>query len=910
MEATFRVSVRDLVSFTYFPPDLSPGGNTAEMLAGAQAHQARESAQAAEFVVEKPIRGDVALDGACVTVFGRMDAYRDGDPPCVEEIKLAGVPPREVLPEHRSQALVYAALLAREAALAAVEVRVVYVNPEGEPLKVFAERAERAALEDMLLALVRPWLAFAVPERERAAARDESLRALAFPYPAYRAGQRELAVQVYTAIARKKRLFASLPTGTGKSVAVLFPALKALAEGKTRKLIYLTARATARQSPLQALERMRAQGAILRVSTLTAKEKLCPAPGRCHPDDCPRARGHYLRQADAVRRLLQTDCAWTDDVIVSVADEHTVCPFELALKLTELADVVLMDINYAFDPFAQVIRLFKRRKDFTLLADEAHHLLERVRDSHSGALDTRALRTFRASLGKALGRKHAAYRELSALLMELKALQAPDTGVETVRERAEADRTDPQPRATRTPEETERQADAQPEDATESATAPVPARIGGTGWANGADGTGKPHAMNGTHDTSGACRADETDKADGTDEAYHHSGNHRPDGADATGKPYGANGVAQPVPANAQTRTLRGAEAETDGAYRRWEARLDSPPEAVLRVADALCGTLLTLLETRLPSPACRQDVSRLVRLLAPFLYAGQHFDERYAALLEGAGRERALELYCLSPAEVIAQVTKGLRGSVFFSATLSPLTAMRSLLGGEEGDACFSLPSPFPAERLMVVRRRIQTRYAFREASAARVAQSILEAVNARPGHYIAYFPSYAYLRLVLAHLEGMPLPPLLVQENEMSDEARERFLAAFTRDRSPRLGLCVLGGSFSEGVDLPGDQLVGALVVGVGLPTPSLRLKTLQAFYQERFGDGFLYAWMIPAMQKVLQAGGRVIRTERDKGLVLLMDDRYYDPRYRRLLPAEWQLRDEDVQAAARALDGLEET
>jgi Rad3-related DNA helicase len=118
------------------------------------------------------------------------------------------------------------------------------------------------------------------------------------------------------------------------------------------------------------------------------------------------------------------------------------------------------------------------------------------------------------------------------------------------------------------------------------------------------------------------------------------------------------------------------------------------------------------------------------------------------------------------------------------------------------------------------------------------------------------------------------------------------------------------VLGGLFSEGVDLPGEQLIGALIVGVGLPTPSLRLKTLQGYYEERFGDGFLYAWMIPAMQKVAQAAGRVIRTESDRGLVLLMDDRYYDPRYVRLLPAEWQWRNENVPAAVRALESLEET
>ena len=811
MEATFRVSVRELVGFSYFPPDILPASMAAEMLAGTQAHQAREGAQAGEFEIEKPIRGNVEASGECVTVFGRMDAYRDGEPPVVEEIKLSRNPPESALPEHLAQARLYAALLTMERPLAAVEVRVVYVNAEGEPLRVFAERAEPAFLQRTLQDMLLPWLAFAVPERERVARRNESLRALPFPFEAYRAGQRELAVQVYTAIIRKKRLFATLPTGTGKSAAVLYPALKALGEGKTRLILYLTARTTARQSPLNALERMRAQGARIRVVTVLAKEKLCPAPTRCHPEDCPRAKGHFLRQPDAVQKLFRMDVIWTDEVITAVAQEFMLCPFELALTLTEYADVALLDMNYAFDPFAQIVRVFKRRKDFTLLTDEAHHLLDRVRDSLSGSLDTRELRISRTLFGKALGRKHPYYKLLSGLLAALTATQP--TGGE------------PPPVETDVPE---------------------------------AAGNGR---------------------------------------------------VTQPkadtMPGNQPPETARFEDAETPAR----ETRLDTLPENVTLAAQALCEATLTLLCMRLPTAELRQEASRLIRRLAPFLYAAEHFGERYAALLECRGRERILEAYCLSPAEHIAQITQGVRGAVFFSATLSPLTAMRSLQGGTEEDACFAHPSPFDPQRLAVVRKRIQTRYACRVESAPGVAAGIAEAVRTRAGKYIAYFPSYAYLRLVLAQLETYELPPLLVQESDMTDEARARFLAAFTQDAGPRLGLCVLGGLFSEGVDLPGDQLIGAIIVGVGLPTPSLRLRTLQRYYDGRFGDGFLYAWMIPAMQKVSQAGGRVIRTEEDKGLILLMDDRYYETRYARLLPPAWRLTDEDIVGAAAAVYRLED-
>ena len=799
MESAFRVSVRELVGFTYFPPDIAPMAGVEEMLAGTKAHQAREAAQSQQFEIEKPIRGDVEQSGERVTVFGRMDAFRDGEPPCVEEIKLCHTPPDEAMPEHWAQALLYGALLALQSDVPVVEIQVAYVNAEGMPLRVFTKPEPRDALLETLRALLTPWLAFAVPEREHARCRDASIRDMRFPFAQYRAGQRELAVQVYTAVTRKKRLFASLPTGTGKSAAVLFPALKALGEGKTRQVIYLTARTTARQSPLNALTMLREQGLQARVSTLLAKEKMCPSPTRCHPDDCTRARGHFLRQPAAIQQMLSLDALWTDDVIYAVADEHAICPFEFALALTDIADVVLMDMNYAFDPFAQIARMFKRRKDFTLLVDEAHHLLDRVRESLSGSLDTRELRAMRVAFGKALGRKHPYYRQLGELC---KALGELGAGGESM------------------------QADSAP-----------------------------PETQN--------------EKPAGNAEPY-----------------------SDPSPSPAKPR----------------ETQLEEPPPTVIDAAQSLCEATFELSQTRQLNAECRQYTVKLIRRLSPFLYAAQHYSERYATLLTASGRQRVLELYCLSPGEAIAAVTKGLRGTVFFSATLAPLPAMRELLGGKDTDACFALPSPFPTQRLAVVRRRIQTRYAYRETSAAQVAQSIAEAVQARAGKYIAYFPSYAYLGLVYRHLSQLPLPPLLVQESEMTEEARNRFLEAFTRDQQPKLGLCVLGGLFSEGVDLPGDQLIGAMIVGVGLPTPSLRLKTLQAYYDARFGDGFLYAWMIPAMQKVSQAGGRVIRTERDTGLVLLLDDRYYDARYTRLLPEQWHLTDESIAMAAKALERLE--
>ena len=229
----------------------------------------------------------------------------------------------------------------------------------------------------------------------------------------------------------------------------------------------------------------------------------------------------------------------------------------------------------------------------------------------------------------------------------------------------------------------------------------------------------------------------------------------------------------------------------------------------------------------------------------------------------------------------------------------------MKQLLGGREEDACFALPSPFPPERLQVIRRNINTRFEQREESAKQIAACIHELLEQHPGNTVVFFPSYAYLNLVSGHLDIDRLPELWVQRREMGELERETFLSVFEETDHPRLGLCVLGGLFSEGIDLPGDRLVNAVIVGVGLPVPSARLNAVRACYQRHFGDGFAYACRIPGMQKVLQAAGRVIRSETDSGIVMLLDERYRQWEYASMLPQEWNMLECGVETAAAKLE-----
>lgn len=755
MEEMFRISVRELVAFSCFAPDIMPVTDTEAMLTGAQAHRARQAEFEGE--TEQTIKHVYELEGASVQVYGRMDAFVAGEIPFVEEIKLCRTEPMEARAEHRAQAVCYAAMLVEETSCPAVRISICYVNDDGVVQRSFDEELTAETLRTEMHAMLVPFVQYAVREAAHRAKRNESLQAMPFPFDGYRKGQRELAAQVYTAISRKKRLFASLPTGTGKSAAVLYPALKTLGNGLTERVVYLTARNTARQSPLNALKRMSAQGMHARSCVLTAREKLCPAPTRCHPDDCPRARGHFLRQVDAIDALLASGIdVWDDAVIIDFANQYEICPFEFALALSELADVLLMDLNYAFDPFAQLKRLFQRQKNFTLLVDEAHHTVDRVRESLSGVLDSRELGRVRTEYGKIYGRKNGVYRSLTTLIHALRAL-----------------------------------------------------------------------------------------------------------------------------------------ECETD------ETTLVESPEGIAAKTQLVLDEAIAALHT------AGAGMQELIRICLPYLYAQEHLDEDYAILLEKHGKDRTLTLYCLLPGKEVGRVTKGVRGTVFFSATLNPLPAMKQLLGGSEEDPCFALPSPFPPERLQVIRRKINTRYEKREESAAQIASCIHELLEHHPGNTLVFFPSYAYLNLVSGHLDIERLPELWVQRREMGEEDRDAFLSAFEEANTPRLGLCVLGGLFSEGIDLPGNRLVNAVVVGVGLPVPSARLNAVRACYQRHFGDGFAYACRIPGMQKVLQAAGRVIRSETDTGIVMLLDERYQQWEYAAMLPQEWNVADTSIACAAARLE-----
>jgi len=272
---------------------------------------------------------------------------------------------------------------------------------------------------------------------------------------------------------------------------------------------------------------------------------------------------------------------------------------------------------------------------------------------------------------------------------------------------------------------------------------------------------------------------------------------------------------------------------------------------------------------------------------------AAENFDERYRTYIEKIGEEVSLKLYCLDPSARLDDALGEAYASVFFSATLTPADYFSDILGGGKDSRSISLPSPFPRENLgLIALTNVSTRFEDRDRSYKRIAGAIAATVAAKRGNYIVYFPSYKYMQSVTDIFTARyPNVPVAIQRSGMTRQEREEFLSFFENDVGRlRVGFCVLGGSFSEGVDLPGSRLIGTLIVGVGLPGLSAERNIIRDYFENRAECGYDYSYTYPGMNSVLQAAGRVIRRPDDRGVVVLIDDRYAEEKYRALYPPHW--------------------
>lgn len=285
------------------------------------------------------------------------------------------------------------------------------------------------------------------------------------------------------------------------------------------------------------------------------------------------------------------------------------------------------------------------------------------------------------------------------------------------------------------------------------------------------------------------------------------------------------------------------------------------------------------------------EEIIELYFDLISFNKISDFYDNHYVTYFEEDPKDLILKLYCVDSSYLLKQALQRGKAAIFFSATLTPLKYYMDLLGGKDGDYNIRLASPFPRENLcLIIGDNISTKYKDRENTYLDVINYIEAFISRKKGNYLMFFPSYIYMNKIyeLIKLNNKNFN-IIIQESNMSERDREEFLLKFDNEDN-LLGFAVMGGIFSEGIDLVGEKLIGVVAVGVGMPMICLERNIIKEYFQNNKGEGFEYAYIYPGMNKVLQASGRVIRSPEDKGAILLIDDRYSTNKYKALFPREW--------------------
>lgn len=740
--------------------DLRPGSIGASRAQEAiKAHQTIQRAGGTDYVPEVTLSYLYLQEDLCLEIKGRADGViKKESGECIDEIKTTSLD-LSLIDEsfndlHWAQAQCYAFMYAVQEGLVTMETQLTYFQLDTAQIKKFSKVFSMAELSAFFISLVERYLTWARQLLEWSVMRDASIRTLQFPFGTYRPGQRELAIAVYKTIKEGQKLFAQAPTGIGKTIGTLFPSFKAMAEGFTVQIFYLTAKTMTRTVAEKAINYLQTDGLKIKRLTITAKRKLCFLPeAACLPEECSFARGYYDRVRAAAADVFEEE-AWTRQVIELYAHKHSICPFEFSLEMANWADVVICDYNYVFDPRVYLRRFFLDGGEYTFLVDEANNLVDRAREM------------FSADLGK------ESWLKLKRLTKE----DAPKL--------------------------------------TKSLTKVNSALV---------------------------------------------------------------------------KEKKRWTEVSQSG-----ESVEKEPPTKLIQALRHFVKEAEQFLKTNDQLLVWREQLVDQYFQALSFIRTADNFDERYVTYMQQIGDDFRVKLFCLDPSARLREALERGRAAVLFSATLSPMEYFMNVLGGEETSYKLKLLSPFPAENLcLLINDRISTKYKQRAATYDQVTEAIATATEHKEGNYLVYFPSYNYLNEVYLRFRAQyQQVRVICQTSGMAEEEREEFLETFATNPTQTLvGFALMGGIFGEGIDLIGDRLSGAIIVGVGLPRIGREREIIRSYYQGISRLGYEFAYMYPGFNKVLQAVGRVIRTKEDRGVVLLIDERFSQTSYKRLFPEEWK-------------------
>lgn len=796
--SSLQVPVRALVEYVYQSGDLTSA--VFSNLSGAEGtrlHQKVVSLLEKEYPENKiesenQHRTIVTFEDVMLTVSGRSDAILCPISPDDDNYTIIEIKTHNRLYEkyddlyhevHMAQAKAYAYLfLLDNNSLNHIYVQLRYYS--ANTLKSCYDTIDysRTELESFFNATCKLYIESVKRRFEYIQARNHTIIGLKFPHSDMRDGQKQFISETLSAAKQKNILLIQAPTGIGKTIGVLYPAVKSLPHQWFDKVLYLTAKISTRESASKALNQMRENGLYIRSIILAAKESMCPCPEiYCEPSKCKYALGYYDRQKAALEELLHID-ALNSGIVKDVAEKHLVCPHELSLDASESTDIIVGDYSHAFHPRIRLERyMTEDEMPHLILVDEAHNLVDRSREMYSASLSRNHFLTIKYVLS---GLNPKVEGHISDIIDYFSCLEA---------------------------------------------------------------------------------HMNENDTA-----------------------------------FNFVEPTVEGKSVMVTNDFRA----TTTPPKILYASLWRLCFHLAPLLD-RLPETYDAKAIRNFFFEARFFLtILEQHYDSAYIYTAKRINvsppnenqDDFILTLSCLDASSKIARTILDRHAAVFFSATLSPMQYYRFMFVGNDHDYTneLTLQSPFPADNFSVgIHTKLSTAYKEREWTKSAIAE-IIEALSHKNGHYLVFFPSFRYMDMVHRIVESRTTPSnarIIVQTPEMSEKEKTAFMGHFERfEDRPLIAFAIMGGHFGEGIDLIGDRLNGVIIVGAGLPQISPERQILLQYFQEKFSDGFAFAYRFPGWEKVLQASGRVIRDENDVGFALLIDHRYDKNEYRSLFPEHW--------------------
>ena len=730
--------------------------NNASMAEGTRIHLRYQQIQNNNYISEEELSCEVIVDDFRFLLSGRADGIIIGKKfPIIDEIKSTVIELEKFYEEnknwHLGQAKVYAYMYAKENSLDTMGVRLTYISQKDDEDKLLMNFTYSfLELEEYVTNLCVDYLSFYRMIDLHKNQVKISSDALEFPYGEYRLGQRELAKYVYGTILNDDTLFIEAPTGIGKTISTLFPAIKSIAKCGTEKIFYLSAKAMAKEVAFDASKLMISKGLDAKVIKLNSKEKMCfTGEHRCNPDECPFTIGYYDKLRTILTEIVQNESIINDEIIYKYANRYQVCPFELQLDVSLFCDVVICDYNYVFDPIVYLKRYFEISKtNYVALIDETHNLVDRSREMYSTTLE---LDEFVAVQKKLRKFKHPKFkRALKKIIVYLNDIK------------------------------------------------------------------------------------------------------------------------------------------ECDDEYMIQEGDFDPYFYELLMNYFRQCQDLLK------NYPDVNYDIFiDNFRNVNRFLKISEFIGKGFTTYYQKSEDNLFAIIKCVDSSSLVKDTLRKLKASIFFSATLTPIEYYVNCLGGNEDTPVMKLESPFPKENcLTLVRTDLSTRYKDRINTYQKIADTIDLVINKKVGNYLVFFSSYQYLEEVYSRMNFKNDIRYIKQTRDMEDKDKDKFLSFFELDPSKTtVGFAVLGGIFSEGIDFYSDKLIGAIVVGVGIPQISFERDLIKEHFDSEEINGYEYAYVNPGITKIIQAAGRVIRSENDKGIIVFIDDRFTQYKYRNILKKQYK-------------------